>query len=353
MSNIIIFLIISQMPTISPYIGEYNINDFSDPIITSENLEYACWNPAAIGDIKTLSFAASIVYTNGNHDYSSRNYKISEFLLEFLGIAFPLNEKISFGFSLSIPYKISSTSSWLAARMPPTEDSVRSISALRFYAFNPIISYKIKETLAIGINPGILVKKCNAYEEYNSPDSSKIEMLKGTYFGIEPSLGIQYQFNKAFRIDLSVKKGFIQGTETWNDKEYSVKEILPLIASLGTKINITTELAINSAVEFINWRGMNFYADGENYEIVDEIRNVFRIHISGEYKIKSKYALRLGIYNDPYINSNSIYKRDQIYLIGGIGVKLGKLKINFAASSSSLIKPKVKETNNFHLSIAY
>jgi len=214
MTNIIMLLLISQISTISPYLGEYKINDFSNPIITSENLEYACWNPAAIGNIKTLSFAASIVYTNGNTDYSFINHKISEFLLEFLGIAFPLNEKISFGFSLSIPYKISSISSWLATLIPPTEDSVRSISTLRFYAFNPIISYKIKETLAIGINPGILVKKSNAYEEYNSPNSSKTEILKETYFGIEPSLGIQYQFNKAFRIDLSVKKGFIQGIET-------------------------------------------------------------------------------------------------------------------------------------------
>jgi len=348
MFNIITILIISQ-----PSIPYYEINDFSNPTIASSNIEYACWNPAAINDIESLSFAGSVAYTNGNFDISSifdedLHYKTSEFLPEFLGIVFPLNEKISLGFSFSIPYKYSDTSSWFPIQYPPTEDSVKLGSALRFYAFNPIVSYKIKENLTIGINPGILVKKNNEYAEYNSPDSSKREW-NGTYFGAEPNLGVQYQLNETSRIDLSIKKGFLQGTETWPGEEYSVKEILPLIVSLGTQINMSPQFTINNAVEFIHRQGINFYVDGEKVEL-GKIRNVFRIHLGGEYKIKSKYALRLGIYSNP----NHIEK---IFLIGGIGAEFGRLKINLAASSSRFSPTgfafNEKETNNFHLSIVY
>jgi len=356
MSVIIFFLLISQEP-IGRFIQDYDINDFPYPLIASENIEYACWNPAAISDIKTFSFASGVVYTSGKLDLSSFfgedfNYKTSEFLPEFLGISFPLNKTISLGFSFSIPYKSSYTRPWVPVLAPPTEDSSKISSALRFYAFNPIISYKLKENLTIGINPGILVKKYNAYLEYNSPDSSKRELANGKYFGIEPNLGLQYQLNKALRFDASIKKGFVQGKETSTTVEYSVKEILPLIASIGTKINITPELSINNAIDFIHWKGKCLYVDGEK-EFSGEIRNVFRIHLGGEYKIKSKYALRLGIYNDPYKSSSSFAERDQIFLIGGIGAEFGKLKINVAASSSNLIATEEKETTNFHLSIAY
>lgn len=350
----IILVLISQNP-IYRYPQYYEINDFSNPTIASSKIEYACWNPAAINDVESLSFAGSVVYTKGNFDVSSifdddLHYKTSELLPEFLGLAFPLNEKISLGFSFSIPYKYSDTSSWFPIQYPPAEDSIKFGSALRIYAFNPIVSYKIKENLTIGINPGILVKKYNVYAEYNSADSSRRE-TNGTYFGTEPNLGIQYQLNEASRIDFSIKKGLVQGKESdlWTAEEYSIKEILPLIVSLGTQINISPQLTINNAVEFIHSQGRNFYVDGEKVEL-GETRNAFRIRHGGEYKIKSKYTLRLGIYS----NSNHIEK---IFLIGGIGAEFGRLKINLAASSSRFSPPGFtidkKETNNFHLSIAY
>ncbi len=351
MSHIIILLLISQAKASYPLY--YEINDFSNPIIASGNIEYACWNPAAINDAESLSFAGSVVYTNGNYDISSIfdediHFKTSELLPEFLGLAFPLNEKISLGFSFSIPYKYSDTSSWFPNQYPPAEDSAKFGSALRIFALNPILSYKIKENLTIGINPGILVKKYNEYVEYNSPDSSKRE-INGTYFGAEPNLGVQYQLNETSRIDLSIKKGFLQGTETRASEENSIKEFLPLIAYLGTQIKITPQLTINNAVEFIPRQGRNFYVDGERIEL-NEINNFFKIHLGCEYKIKSKYALRLGIYSNP----NHIEK---IFLTGGIGAGFGKLKINLAASSSRFSTPGFtideKETNNFHLSIAY
>lgn len=351
MSYILIILLISQ-EDLGPSPQYYEINDFSNPIIASGNIEYACWNPAAINGVESLSFAGSVVYTNGNFDISSifdedLNYKTSEFLPDFLGIVFPLNEKISLGFSFSIPYKYSDISSWFPILFPATEDSVKIGTTLRFYSFNPIVSYKIKENLTIGINPGILVKKYNEYAEYNSPDSSKREW-NGTYFGAEPNLGLQYQLNEISRIDLSIKKGFLQGTETWPGEEYTIKEILPLIASLGTQINMSPQLTINNALEFIHWQGRNLYVDGEKVERGKD--NVFRIHLGCEYKIKSKYDLRLGIYSNP----NHIEK---IFLIGGIGAEFGRLKINIAASSSRFsptgFSLNEKETNNFHLSIAY
>jgi long-subunit fatty acid transport protein len=365
MVSIIVFLLISQ-DVIGPRIQEYDINDFSDPTIASGNIEYACWNPAAISNINTLSFAGNIVYTNGNLDLShlhlilGEDYKheTSEFLPELLGIAFPLNEKFSLGFLFSAPYKHSYNTSWLSVMLIVIDDSlagvdsVSSNSAIRFYAFNPIISYKIKENLSVGLNFAVLAKKYNAYGYYNTPDSIFTE-VHGNYYGIEPNLGIQYQLNEKSRIDLSIKKGFVQGTETWPDEEYSIKEILPLKASLGTKIDITPQLTINNAVEFIHWKGKSFYLNGEKVEYSDYVRNVFRIHIGGEYKIKSKYALRLGIYNYPALSSMSSIKREQIFLTGGIGIELGNLKINFAASSSSLLPTGDKETNNFHLSITY
>jgi long-subunit fatty acid transport protein len=360
MSYIIILLLISVEKVSDPDIQYYYINDFANPIIVNGNIEYACSNPAAIGDIKTLSFAGSVVYTNGKLDFSylspylgeDYNHKTSEFLPELLGIAFPLKEKISLGFLLSVPYKHSYNTSWFPFMAIEDslfrEDSLSYSSAIRFYAFNPIISYKIKENLSVSLNFAVLAKKYYVYVYYNTPDSICNEIY-GNYYGIEPNLGIQYQLNEASRIDASIKKGFVQGKETGT----YYKEILPLIASLGTEINITPQLTINNAIEFIQWKSESFYVDGEKEELSEEIRNVFRIYLGGEYKIKSKYTLRIGIYNDPNPSSSSQTKREQIFLTGGIGVEFGKLKINFAASSSSLAPTGEKETNNFHLSIAY
>ncbi len=364
MSYIIIFLLVSQDQVAGPRIQDYDINDFPNTTIASGNIEYACWNPAAISNINTLSFAGSGVYTNGNLDFSylspylgeDYHHKTSEILPELLGVAFPLKEKFSLGFLFSTPYKHSYNTSWLSAIRIVDDslitDSISSSSGLRFYAFNPIISYKIKENLSVGLNFAVLAKKYDAYAYYNTPDSIFNE-IHGNYYGIEPNLGIQYQLNEKSRINTSIKKGFVQGTETWIDEDYSIKEILPLIASLGTEINITPQLTISNAIEFILWKGESFYVNDEKVELSDYRRNVFRIHHGCEYKIKSKYALRLGIYNDPNSSSNSQTKREQIFLTGGLGVEFGRLKINLAASSSSLTKTGEKETNNFHLSIAY
>jgi long-subunit fatty acid transport protein len=238
------------------------------------------------------------------------------------------------------------------------EDSVSSSLKLRFYAFNPIISYKIKENLSVGLNFAILAKKYDVYSYYNTPDDPIYAERHGLYFGIEPNLGIQYKLNEVFRIDAAIKKGFVQGKENWTnkeysiDEEYSIKEILPLIASLGTQINITPQLTINNAAEFFHWKGESFYVDGEKEEASHHGENVFRINMGGEYKIKSKYALRLGI-SDFFSSFSNIIGRDQIFLMGGIGVDFGKLKVNFAVSNNSLISNGYEETNNFHLSIAY
>jgi len=358
MYYIVILLLISLEKVSDPDIQYYYINDFANPIIASGNIENACWNPTAINGVESLSFAGSAVYTNGNfitilgEDYK---YKTSEFLPELLGVAFPLKEKFSLGLLFSVPYKDSYNSPWLPV-MP--EDSVSSSLKLRFYAFNPIISYKIKENLSVGLNFAILAKKYDVYSYYNTPDDPIYAERHGLYFGIEPNLGIQYKLNEVFRIDAAIKKGFVQGKENWTnkeysiDEEYSIKEILPLIASLGTQINITPQLTINNAAEFFHWKGESFYVDGEKEEASHHGENVFRINMGGEYKIKSKYALRLGI-SDFFSSFSNIIGRDQIFLMGGIGVDFGKLKVNFAVSNNSLISNGYEETNNFHLSIAY
>jgi hypothetical protein len=370
MTSIIFFLLISQeLP--GPTWREYNFYDFATesigfggaPTSWNGNIEYACWNPASLGGIKGLSFTGSLKYTDEYTDvtYSSvvDYYKTSKFIPGLYGIAFPLNENLSLSFALNIPYYLSYETDWYPYGEPwivypdSFPDSLKTEQTLRFYAFNPIINLKLKEKMYIGLNLAILVKKDLAYLYANKADSI-IDQIHYSELGIEPNLGIQFQPTNKIKAGAFIKKGFAQGKERWSEEElYSVKESLPLTISIGMKINFLTESALTWAIDYINWAGVKFSVDGVDREIY-YIGDVIKLHLGMEYKIKSKYALRIGFCNEPYKRKHWYIERDQLFINGGLGIELGALNINFAASSSRLLNlGGDMDATNFFLSIGY
>jgi hypothetical protein len=281
-------------------------------------------------------------------------FKWSDFFPGLYGVAFPINEKFSLSLSLNIPYHSSFETDWYPHidHLNFPTDSLKTKRTRRFYAFNPIISFKLKEKTYIGLNLAILTKKDLAYLYANKADSIIYEQNFSS-FGMEPNLGIQFQPTNKIRCGAFIKKGFAQGKERWSEEElYSVKESLPLTISLGMKINLQTELALTWAMDYINWPDVTFAANGIYREIL-YLQGITRLHLGMEYKIKSKYAFRIGFYNEPYKYRSYDNKRDQLFINGGLGIELGKFDINLAASSSKLTNLGDIDETNYYFSIGY
>jgi len=359
MSCIIILLLISQESS-DPTWGQYYVNDFGakssgfggSPTAWDGDIEYASWNPSAINNIEGLTFIGSLTYTSGsvNINYTSDidHYDTSEPLPGILGIGFPLNKKIFLGFSLNIPYRHCYKTGWI----PDEEDSLRVSITRRFYAFNPIIGYKINEKFQIGFNFAIISRKENTLL-YATSTNAFAYNYSFTRYGIEPNLGIHYKTNKIVTLGIFIKKGLVQGKEHWPSEEiYSIKESTPMIISFGAKFIPSPKLTFTWSVDYIQWKGVNFSIDGNNQRIYN-IKDVIRMHLGAEYKTKSKLAFRFGISENPYKSSNPSLKRDQTFLYGGLGIKTNKLNIDFAVSSSKILNSKNMQTTNCLFSITY
>ncbi len=334
-------------------------------------LENANLNPAGLTGLNNLLFSIGCQKKDGVvysfFEPEEVIYETSEFLPSYVGVAFPFGENYALSFSLSIPYKKRETSSWweetTVEHPEGTGRYLRLVETKRFYAINTSAAWMMNERLSIGMNLAWLLENYRFAIEYKDSKADNDDRLCSEQFGIEPTLGIQYEVDSFFTIVTNIRKGFVKGHYNRYHIEYDTnhlivektgeipeEETLPLIFSFGFGAKASNKIFINFSGEFIGWEGVTYKYDGDS-DNPDFLRNVIRRHMGIEFRLSSA-AYRIGLYTDP-CPLNTLVKRDQVFLTAGAGYEFGHLRFDLAVTSSRLISPQEKEGSNLFLSMTY
>ncbi|MCK4527172.1 hypothetical protein KAW18_07350 [candidate division WOR-3 bacterium] len=339
-------------------------------VVELENIPF---NPAGLTGLNNLLFSIGCQRKDGEvyffsifsifeSDYIL--YETSEFLPSYIGVAFPFGKNYALSFSASIPYKKRETSSWweetTVEHPEGTGRYLRLVETKRFYAINTSAAWMVNERLSIGMNLAWLLENYRFAIEYKENKADNESRLCSEQFGIEPSIGIQYEVDSFFTIVTNIRKGFVKGHYDQSVMDYETnhlivietteEETLPLIFSFGFCAKASNKIFINFSGEFINWEGVTYKYDGDS-DNPDYLRNVIRGHMGIEFRLSSA-AYRIGLYTDP-CPLNTLVKRDQVFLTAGAGYEFGPVRFDLAVTSSRLTNPVEKKETNIFFSTTY
>ena len=355
----------------------YSQNDFGGsslgvggaPVGLNNSVECGLYNPAGFIGVEKLNVFAGFNVTKGEAQYPHISEpmdiaNLNYIFPDYLGIVFPFRKDFFFGFSLSMPYRLSRTSPLFFTAVDTSPQGYQEIpgdytESEKFYFLNPSVGKVINDRFSVGLNMGMFWKNSRSVDDFDDSTGYEDISLSMDKYGVEPCLGLQYKASDILSLGFIIKKGFGKAyRETFYGVASSIEsdESLPLVVGFGTGINLKDRVYINLSAEYLQWT----LAYSEGYVESDEYRNVVRVHLGGQYRINDLLSLSAGFYNEPYqmklsplaYHSDSY---DQIFLSGGVGLDFGRVALNLGAASSALIKkdPSFREENHLNVSLVY
>jgi len=144
------------------------------PVAFYDCVEYGAYNPAALTGNDKISASINYKTVSGEGYYwENYQYSTSEHFMDFVGFAFPFNNKFYFGAFFSIPYNLHHTYPWEIEYVYPEQEDTnyyRYSSINRFYSITPSVGFQINEHFSIGLSVSRLIKKEKAFIEFTRED---------------------------------------------------------------------------------------------------------------------------------------------------------------------------------------
>ena len=276
--------------------------------------------------------------------------------------------KLAFGVAVYTPF--GSTVQWedgWMGRFAITRLQLRSIF------FQPTVSYKINAKLGVGAGFVLCSGKVNLQKDIpvQFPDSTYAKAeLAGSALGFGFNAGIYFNptaklsFGLTYRsqVNMAVSEGqatFIVPSSldaNFPDGTFSSSLPLPQVATFGMGYSPSDNLKLAADVNFVGWKAYDTLAFdyAENTaSLIDtksarKYENIFSFRLGGQYLLKDKFALRLGLsygitpVQDGYVTPETP-DANRLGYTAGLGYQLGE---HFELDASVLfVKVQREDTN--------
>ncbi|MDR1476654.1 MAG: outer membrane protein transport protein [Rickettsiales bacterium] len=288
---------------------------FAGAGVAGDDLSAAFYNPAGMSLIKQRGMQANFTYIhlkselNGDKTYSTTlpdpnasgtaNARI-EALVPALFFVDPINDKLTFGASLTLPFGLGTeyaTDAFMANQAVKSD--------LQMLELDVSLAYKLTDKFTVGASVGAQQGKATLTSK--SPASGQIVDLTADDLRPAFNLGAMYEFDADNRAGLSWRpsvKHDLKGTNESNDRPINAELEMPDVAMASSWHKLSSSLALSTIVKWTNWSEFKelaiMYRDtGVPLSIVDEgWQDTWMFGLGLDYTISPEWTVRAGIARD-------------------------------------------------------
>lgn len=271
------------------------------------------FNAAILSDIEQPQFIASLSHLDLDIDVddvvvkqgTATGNEISDAGLDAqipaLYFATPINDVVSFGLALTIPYGLGTKydQSW-AGRYNTLENNIES------YNFNPNFSFKISDNLSVGAGVQAQYTKTTFTSMSNIGGNDIFTKIHGSDWGHGYNLGLKYKINDDLKFGLGYRSkithkfnGNIDARGVYNSQAiYVLDTPESLTAGLSYDVNQDLQLAFDttwtrwSRLKYLRFSFPNVAADSTG---TFKWNDSFLYSLGANYNVSNKFLLRTGL----------------------------------------------------------
>lgn len=268
-------------------------------------LSFSYWNPAALSAIKTIEIegvlngffpSVDIDPAGGGSVGIGRNALVPASYL-----ALPINERMTFGLSISSPFGLATRTpdNW-AGQIYGRNSDVFSVNV------NPMLSYRVNDMLSIGAGVQAQYFRANLSQATGPLPGSPSATLKGDSMGVGFNLGMQLRPWTGGSIGIGYRSAINEGLEgdlSMFGTSMPAKATMrtPQLVNFGVRQELTDRFRVMGTVEWTDWSSINIvpvYSVGTGVQLTTlplRYRDGWLFSVGGEYDLSSQYTARAGI----------------------------------------------------------
>ncbi len=290
-------------------------------------------------------------------------------------LAYKSSQKLSLGLGFYVPYAGSGVD-WKQEDL-----GFPFRSSLGVYSITPTVAYQVTENLSVGLNLNFYTAKFHLKTEMPSSGTMTTEETGSAQ---SASLGLFYRYPGRGSLGFTVRgpaKIRLQGVTEMPFGPYELKFDsetvirLPWDFEAGISFSAGDRLTLTADAQYTLWsvlekvektiKGIPYSGD-HHYDEMMNFKNILILRMGAEYSFPQGIFLRGGIGFDRYATpleslSISNIDVDKLTLLGGFGIRMGRIGIDFASAygwgkerettSPLVVSPPIKQRFNLNIFI--
>jgi len=275
---------------------------------------------------------------NGSTIHSNYNTSLPQFFLTAR-----LNDRVTFGFGLFVPYAGGGVD-WKKADLGYPLKTKMGVSSL-----TPAVAYKLSDKLSVGLTLNYYTSNFTLDTEmeamgplHSEESGSALSAGFGLMYRPWDWLGVGLSVRGPAKLTMSGKTSLTLGPyKVYMDSETSIK--IPWDLEAGLAFRLSERLLFSASAQYTLWSTLdnvekvikNIPLTGDiNYIEPMDFRNILILSTGLEYELSQALTLRAGLAFDKWAAPEenltpSNIDVNKVTLLGGFGYRFGRMRIDF------------------------